>query len=245
MVVRAASRRGGARERRRRAFGRACRRHRLPQRDARDLRSDDGIRDPEHLRARAPGRAAFPTTTRRRTRRSSRATAAVTRVVMAYFGLQSPATSAPRGARAAATSHARSPPSTVRPLGPRALRRRAGSTNVVSIAYWDDPARLRRLVRRTRPRWTGARLRRRPRHASSRCCGRRRALRDAVLLARSRRRRRSARRRHERQVQEHAYWGGMRDRIPLSQTDAMAPRGAPQWSRDGARVASAARATSA
>jgi len=29
-------------------------------------------------------------------------------------------------------------------------------------------------------------------------------------------------------VQEHAYWGGMRDRIPLSQTDAMAPVGAPR-----------------
>lgn len=28
-------------------------------------------------------------------------------------------------------------------------------------------------------------------------------------------------------VQEHAYWGGARDRIPLSQTDGMAPVGAP------------------
>ena len=27
------------------------------------------------------------------------------------------------------------------------------------------------------------------------------------------------------EVLEHAYWGGMRDRIPLSQTDEMAPRG--------------------
>ena len=29
------------------------------------------------------------------------------------------------------------------------------------------------------------------------------------------------------EVQEHAYWGGMRDRIPLSQTNEMAPAGAP------------------
>ena len=29
------------------------------------------------------------------------------------------------------------------------------------------------------------------------------------------------------EVQEHAYWGGMRDRIPLSQTDEMAPGGKP------------------
>jgi aldoxime dehydratase len=37
-------------------------------------------------------------------------------------------------------------------------------------------------------------------------------------------------------VQEHAYWGGMRDRIPLSQTDAMAPHGEPRAIRDGARI---------
>lgn len=35
-------------------------------------------------------------------------------------------------------------------------------------------------------------------------------------------------------VQEHAYWGGMRDRIPLSQTHDMAPVGAPAVLRDGA-----------
>ena len=35
---------------------------------------------------------------------------------------------------------------------------------------------------------------------------------------------------------EHAYWGGMRDRIPLSQTDAMMPGGAPELIRDGARL---------
>lgn len=29
------------------------------------------------------------------------------------------------------------------------------------------------------------------------------------------------------EVQEHGYWGGMRDRIPLSQTDALAATGAP------------------
>jgi aldoxime dehydratase len=33
-------------------------------------------------------------------------------------------------------------------------------------------------------------------------------------------------------VQEHAYWGGMRDRIPLSQTDAMKADGGPK--ADGA-----------
>ena len=38
------------------------------------------------------------------------------------------------------------------------------------------------------------------------------------------------------EIQEHAYWGGMRDRIPLSQTSEMAPAGAARAVRDGARV---------
>lgn len=44
-------------------------------------------------------------------------------------------------------------------------------------------------------------------------------------------------------IQEHAYWGGMRDRIPLSQTDAMAPLDALQLeaSPDGASPAAGGR----
>src|SRR6202022_3339869 len=38
------------------------------------------------------------------------------------------------------------------------------------------------------------------------------------------------------EVQEHAYWGGMRDRIPLSQTNEMAPAGAARGGRDGSRI---------
>lgn len=37
-------------------------------------------------------------------------------------------------------------------------------------------------------------------------------------------------------IQEHAYWGGMRDRIPLSQTDAMPGGSAPTVDRDGPRL---------
>ena len=37
-------------------------------------------------------------------------------------------------------------------------------------------------------------------------------------------------------VMEHAYWGGARDRIPASQTDAMVPVGAPEIERDGSSV---------
>jgi aliphatic aldoxime dehydratase len=38
------------------------------------------------------------------------------------------------------------------------------------------------------------------------------------------------------EIQEHAYWGGMRDRIPLSQTGDMAPDGSPRMVRDGPRI---------
>ena len=37
-------------------------------------------------------------------------------------------------------------------------------------------------------------------------------------------------------VQEHAYWGGARDRIPLSQTDDLAPKGAASIERIGSRL---------
>jgi aldoxime dehydratase len=37
-------------------------------------------------------------------------------------------------------------------------------------------------------------------------------------------------------IQEHAYWGGMRDRIPKSQTDALTPAGAPTHLRDGPTI---------
>ena len=44
------------------------------------------------------------------------------------------------------------------------------------------------------------------------------------------------------EVQEHAYWGGMRDRIPLSQTERMAPGGTPRLDpRRRARAREAAR----
>jgi aldoxime dehydratase len=38
------------------------------------------------------------------------------------------------------------------------------------------------------------------------------------------------------EVLEHAYWGGMRDRIPLSQTDPMLGLGAPAAEEEAGRV---------
>ncbi|WP_338887237.1 phenylacetaldoxime dehydratase family protein [Rhodococcus sovatensis] len=37
-------------------------------------------------------------------------------------------------------------------------------------------------------------------------------------------------------IEEHAYWGGVRDRIPLSQTDPMTPVGMPDIRRSGNKV---------
>lgn len=161
---------------------------------------------------------------------------AVSRVVMAYFGVQY------RGAvPAAATEALAEIAGRFRAdRGPSHWDRaqyvdQAGCTNVVSVAYWDDIARFDAWFASSREAWTGT-----AREGVGTFIE---VLRPSVA-------------RHETlfsslgrpegvaviaddmsgEVQEHAYWGGMRDRIPLSQTDAMAPGGAPELIRDGARL---------
>lgn len=104
----------------------------------------------------------------------------------------------------------------------------AGCLNVVSIAYWDDPGRFDRWFSTHGAPWASGEkpasglgfftevlrpsIERYETLFSS--TGRPEgvgALADDLSGM----------------VREHAYWGGMRDRIPLSQTDAMAPVGAP------------------
>ncbi|MFC4949395.1 phenylacetaldoxime dehydratase family protein [Pseudonocardia sp. GCM10023141] len=162
----------------------------------------------------------------------ARSSTAVQQVVMAYLGLQftgeQPALTALDAAFDA-------------PDGPghhdRARREGPdGTTEIVSIAYWDDPAAFDRWFAAHREVWLGD------------------AARDgngrwAEIL-------RPTVEEHETlfsslgrpegvaviadglsgEIQEHAYWGGMRDRIPASQTDAMAPAGEPVVERDGGRV---------
>ena len=107
---------------------------------------------------------------------------------------------------------------------------------MVSIAYWDDPARFDGWFDEHRESWLGDRVRDghgrwveiiRPTVAEHETLfssiGRPEGV--AVLADGL-----------SGDVQEHGYWGGMRDRIPLSQTDAMAPTGAPVIERDGGRV---------
>ncbi|OAF17494.1 phenylacetaldoxime dehydratase [Bradyrhizobium centrolobii] len=160
----------------------------------------------------------------------------VDRVVMAYFGVQY------RGAvpLAATEALAEIDRRLVAADAPSHRDRahyvdQAGYANEVSVAYWDDVARFDAWFEPAREAWTGTR-----REGIGTFIE---VLRPAVA-------------RHETlfsslgrpegvaviadgmsgEVQEHAYWGGMRDRIPLSQTDAMAPGGNPELVRDGARL---------
>jgi aldoxime dehydratase len=160
----------------------------------------------------------------------------VNRVVMAYFGLQYRGTAAAAATDALAEIAARF----AAEGGPSHWDRaqyvdQAGYENVVSVAYWDDIARFDKWFASAREAWTGAQ----PEGIGTFI----EVLRPTVA-------------RHETlfsslgrpegvaaisggmsgEVQEHAYWGGMRDRIPLSQTDPMSPGGNPELIRDGARL---------
>lgn len=112
----------------------------------------------------------------------------------------------------------------------------AGFTNLVTVAYWDDPTAFERWFAACGRGWTDGSLSApgigtyaealRPRverfetlfSANDRTEG-------LALLAEA----------MSGEVREHAYWGGMRDRIALSQTDTLPARGSPRVERDGAR----------
>ena len=113
----------------------------------------------------------------------------------------------------------------------------AGFTNVLTAAYWDDRVKFDGWLRPVRDGWTGDQ---RDFHGLATFLE---VLDPAVegyetlfsslgrpegvaVLADS----------MSGEVQEHAYWGGMRDRIPLSQTSEMAPAGAARAVRDGSRI---------
>ena len=196
---------------------------------------------PAHLRSDAHAAAAgCPTTMRRPTRRTSRATQpSVKRVVMAYFGLQyrgDDARPAPRprcGELDAAFAADQAPGHWDRAryideagFTQHRVDRATGTSRRASThgsrehgATWTDAARcptasapspkcVRPAVERYETLFS----------ADDRAEG------IAVLADGM-----------SDMVQEHAYWGGARDRIPLSQTDAMRAGGAPRVVADGAR----------
>ncbi|WP_346894368.1 phenylacetaldoxime dehydratase family protein [uncultured Roseibium sp.] len=158
----------------------------------------------------------------------------VRKVVMAYFGIQ---------ARPENEGHTVGPLAQLSaafdaPDGPGHWDRAryvdgAGFVTLVSIAYWDDPASFDRWFSRNGSGWTGE-------EKAAPVGTFTEILRPAVERYETLF---SATGRPEGiaalaggfsdMVREHAYWGGMRDRIPLSQTDAMAPSGSPAVSESG------------
>jgi aldoxime dehydratase len=163
---------------------------------------------------------------------------AIGRVIMAYFGIQH------RGAATAAAMEALAQMAArfAAANGPSHWDRaqyvdQAGFTNVVSVAYWDDAGRFDAWFATAREAWTGNAaeggglgrfievLRPRVERYETLFSSLGRPEGVAVLAEAM-----------SDEVQEHAYWGGMRDRIPLSQTSEMAPGGAARAVRDGASI---------
>jgi aldoxime dehydratase len=162
----------------------------------------------------------------------------VERVVMAYFGAQT------RGVPSKAAEQAMAGIASCFESkdGPTHRDRaryvdEAGFTNVVTVAYWDDRAKFDGWFPAARDGWTGDQREidgigtfievvypsvegyetlfsslGRPEGVA--------VLADAMSG----------------EVQEHAYWGGMRDRIPRSQASEMPPAGTAQAIRDGSRI---------
>ena len=161
---------------------------------------------------------------------------AISRVIMAYFGVQyrgaPPVAAIEALAQIAARFSAGDGPS----HWDRAHHvDQAGFTNVVSVAYWDDARRFDAWFAPAREAWTGGEgrgvgrfievLRPQVERYETLFSSLGRPEGVAVLAEGM-----------SGEVQEHAYWGGMRDRLPLSQTSEIAPGGEPTVVREGARI---------
>ncbi len=160
----------------------------------------------------------------------------VTRVIMAYFGLQFPGElmSSFTTDRALLTiSNAFAAEG-----GPKHWDRaryvdEAGFVNLVSIGYWDDPAKFDAWFAQHGASWAKGNI------ANSRTGTFTEILRPAVerfetlFSADVREGVACIAEGLSDSVQEHAYWGGARDRIPLSQTHDMAPVNQPRVITDG------------
>lgn len=158
----------------------------------------------------------------------------VSRVVMAYFGLQFRAADEAAAAKplewlSAAFEAANGPGHWDRAR----YTDEAGYETIVTIAYWGDPQRFDAWFATDGAAWAGEEKRSplgffteilRPSitryETLFSSVGRMEGI--AVVADGL-----------SNMVREHAYWGGMRDRIPLSQTDAMKAAGAP--SADGSK----------
>jgi aldoxime dehydratase len=164
--------------------------------------------------------------------------ATVERVVMAYFGLQYRGDAPPARAAALAWLEAQF----AGPNGPKhwdraAYRDEAGYDNVVSVAYWDDQQTFAAWFPAARDGWTGDQQEYSGLGTFLEVLSP--SVNDYETLFSSLGRPEGVAVVAESlsgDIMEHAYWGGMRDRIPLSQTSAMAPAGMPGIVRDGERL---------
>jgi aldoxime dehydratase len=157
----------------------------------------------------------------------------VKQVVMAYFGVQHEgAATAADGALAALRERLRGPDGAGH-IDAARWSDPGGATNRMFAAYWDEPARFERWFAAHGRAWTrepiagvGAFaevLQPRVERFETLFSSPERAEGIAVLAPKM-----------SGEVMEHAYWGGARDRIAASQTDALQPAGAPRVERDGA-----------
>ncbi|RLV48501.1 phenylacetaldoxime dehydratase family protein [Nocardioides mangrovicus] len=159
----------------------------------------------------------------------------VTSLVMAYFGVQARDTDSP--VLAESSAHVRA--QFAETDGPASWDRAAyvdaeGFTTVISIAYWSDPDAFDRWYDVKGVSWTDAArvtdgvghflelvrpsVERFETVFSA-------ADRDEGLAG--------AKSGLSGMIEEHAYWGSMRDRLPLSQTDPLYPSGSPRLVTDG------------
>ncbi len=162
----------------------------------------------------------------------------VARVAMAYFGVQYPSEGEPPAiARTALADLAAACSGSDGPgwVDRAAYVDEAGYRTVITIAYWDDPARYERWSAGARVMWLG------DRHVSGDAGFFLESLRPSVArfetLFSNDRLEGIA---HlagtlSGEVAEHAYWGGARDRLPLAQTDPLVPGDPPGVADDGPR----------
>jgi aldoxime dehydratase len=156
-------------------------------------------------------------------------------VVMAYFGLQVHGDTFGSDAKTKLTDIA---VAFGKLGGPRHWDRaqyldEAGYTNVISIGYWDAPADFDAWFHSYAATWTAGKATKpgfgsftevvRPTVERFETLFSSPVPEGVAVLARG----------FSDTVQEHAYWGGARDRMPLSQTDALEPSGTPQVIDDG------------
>ena len=159
----------------------------------------------------------------------------VKRVVMAYFGIQY---GSEAGAAEPALAHLRQ--AFAAAGGPGHWDRArwtdaTGAGSLVCAGYWDDAARFDAWFTVHGDAWTRTA---RPGVGTFTEVLRPRVERYETLFSAPDRAEGIAALAHGMSdvVMEHAYWGGARDRIPASQTDALQPHGALTVLRDGARV---------